>query len=343
LIGRRKLVLGVAVGLTAAVAVPFVAAAAPSSNVAVERAVRPQVVRRYVALGDSVPYGYGLANPGTGPHSGLGADQPPSSEAYPSVLAKSLGLTISIRKDGCTIGGDQLAVSGAPSVVANINGPDVECHSSRPHKTVDPTELGHLGTAAATLVTVQVGADDIDFGGCLMHEINIDVPYSIYGQTPRKCTSGTGLTGAESNRLKTMRIALGQILTSVRKQQPKATIVVLNYYQPIPSPSEFVNIDRSEICARLAVPGLLDGVYAHAVIVQDALNQAIATEMELHSHDHLVNLALGSVFAGHAMCTRKPYLFTGGPKVGLWRFGYPNAAGQVAIADAIRLQVPGLR
>jgi hypothetical protein len=42
------------------------------------------------------------------------------------------------------------------------------------------------------------------------------------------------------------------------------------------------------------------------------------------------------------MCTRKPYLFTGGPKVGLWRFGYPNAAGQVAIANAIRLQVPGL-
>lgn len=323
---------------------PLGAAPATSSTKAdVGVAARPQVVHRYVALGDSVPYGFGLANPGTGPHSGLPANQPPSRDAYPSVLAKSIGLTLAIRKDGCTISGDQLAVSGAPSVVANINGPDVECHSSLPHKTVDPSELVHLGTAAATLVTIQVGADDIDFGGCLMHEISINVPYSIYGQTPRKCTSGTGLTGAESNRLKTMRIALGQILTSVRKQQPKATIVVLNYYQPIPSPSEFVNIDRSEVCKQLAVPGRLDTAYTHAVIVQDALNQAIATEMELHSHDHLVNLALGSVFAGHGMCTRKPFLFTGGPTVGLWRFGYPNGQGQVAIADAIRLQVPGLR
>ena len=64
------------------------------------------------------------------------------------------------------------------------------------------------------------------------------------------------------------------------------------------------------------------------MIVQDAMNRAIATEMEQHSHDHLVNLAGGSVFTGHGMCTRNPYLFTGGPDRGLWRFGYPNQQGQ---------------
>lgn len=329
--------------MTAAGVVPVAAAAAtPSSKPDVELTGAPRV-GRYVALGDSVPYGFGLANPGTGPHSGLPANQPPSRDAYPSLLAKSLGLTIDIRKDGCTLSGDQLAVSGAPTVAANINGPDVECHSSRRHKSVDPDELAHVGTAAATLVTVQVGADDVDFGGCLMHEININVPYSIYGQSSRKCTSGSGLTGPEANRLKTMRIALGEILTSIRKQQPDATIVVLNYYQPIPAQSEFVDIDHSEVCEQLDVPGRLETAYAHAVIIQDALNRAIATEMQLHSHDHLVNLALGSLFAGHEMCTRKPFLFTGGPTEGLWRFGYPNAQGQAAIADAIRLQVPSLR
>ena len=72
------------------------------------------------------------------------------------------------------------------------------------------------------------------------------------------------------------------------------------------------------------------------------MNRAIATEMEQHSHDHLVNLAGGSVFTGHGMCTRNPFLFTGGPKVGLWRFGYPNQQGQAAIANAIRAQLPGL-
>ena len=346
MIGRRNFVLAVAVGLTVAGVVPIVAAAAapPSQAEAAPAAaaVPHAQVRRYVALGDSVPYGFGLANPGAVTHSGLAANQPPSVDAYPSVLAKSLGLSLNIRKNGCTLTGDQLAVSGAPTVVANVNGPDVECHSSHPHKAVDPDELNHLGTAAATLVTIQVGADDVDFGGCLMHEMNIYVPYSIYGQTSRTCTSGTGLTGPESNRLNTMRVALGVLLTSIRRLQPNATIVVLNYYQPIPEPSEFVNIDHSEVCTQLADPGRLKTAYTHAVIVQNALNHAIATDMKLHSHDHLVNLALGSAFAEHGMCTRSPFLFTGGPTTGLWRFGYPNRAGQAAIAKAIRAQVPGL-
>ena len=338
--------LAVAVGLTMAGVVPVVAAAAaPSSQpeVAPASSALPHTeVRRYVALGDSVPYGFGLANPGGVTHSGLPANQPPSVDAYPSVLAKSLGLSLTVRKDGCTLAGDQLAVSGAPTVVANVNGSDVDCHSTHPHKAVDPDELDHLGSAAATLVTIQVGADDVDFGGCLMHEINIYVPYSIYGQTSRTCTSGTGITGAESNRLNTMRVALGVLLTSIRRLQPNAAVVVLNYYQPIPAPSEFVNIDHSEVCTQLADPGRLQSAYTHAVIVQNALNNAIATDMKLHSHDHLVNLALGSGFAGHGMCTRDPYLFTGGPTTGLWRFGYPNVAGQAAIAKAIRAQVPGL-
>ena len=332
--GRRKLLVALAAALTMAGLVPVVAAAAAPAP--------RKAPRRYVAIGDGVPYGFGLANPGTAKHSGLAANQPPSRDAYPSVVAKSLGLSINIRKDGCTLTGDQLAVSGAPTVVGNINGPDVTCHSSHPHKTVDPNELSHLGTAAAALVTVQVGADDIDFGGCLMHEMKIYVPYSIYGQNSKKCVSGSGLTGGEANRLSEMRIALSVILSQIRRKQPDATVVVLNYYQPIPSLSEFVNIDHSEVCDNLAVPGRLKTAYAHSVIIQNALNRAIATELEQHSHDHLVNLAGGSVFSGHGMCTRNPFLFTGGPKAGLWRFGYPNRQGQAAIADAIRAQVPGL-
>jgi len=342
--GRRKLTAALAVALTISGVVPVLTAGAATSSAGGRRAVvAPQkVARRYVALGDSVPYGYGLANPGTTAHSGLGPNQPPSRLAYPSLLAKSLGMSINFRKTGCTLTGDQLAVSGAPAVVANINGPDVQCHSSKPHKTVDPSEIAHLGTAPAALVTVQVGADDLNFGGCLMHELKIYVPYKVYGQNSKKCTSGSGLTGGENNRLTDMRVALGAILTRIRRQQPDAVVVVLNYYQPIPTLSEFVNIDHSQVCAQLAQPGRLKTAYAHSVIIQDALNRAIATELEQHSHDHLVNLAGGSVFAGHAMCTRNPFLFTGGPTVGLWRFGYPNKQGQAAIAKAIRAQLPGL-
>jgi len=339
--------LAVAVSLTIAGAIPVVTAgAAPSTAAAgagrVAATAAKPAPRRYVALGDSVPYGFGLANPSTTAHSGLAPNQPPSRLAYPSLLAKSLGMSINFRKTGCTLTGDQLAVSGAPSVASNINGPDVQCHSAKPHKTVDPSEIAHLGTAPAALVTVQVGAEDIDFGGCLMHELKIYVPYKVYGENSKKCTSGSGLTGGENNRLNDMRVALGAILTRIRRQQPDAIVVVLNYYQPLPTLSEFVNIDHSEVCAQLAQPGVLKKAYAHSVIIQNALNRAIATEMEQHSHDHLVNLAGGSVFTGHGMCTRNPFLFTGGPKVGLWRFGYPNQQGQAAIAKAIRAQLPGL-
>jgi hypothetical protein len=336
--------VALAVGLTMAGIVPVAGAAAPpaAAGSRVAPAAAKAAPRRYVALGDSVPYGYGLANPTATAHSGLAANQPPSRLAYPSLLAKSLGMSINYRKTGCTLTGDQLAVSGAPSVASNINGPDVQCHSSKPHKSVDPSEISHLGTAPAALVTVQVGAEDIDFGGCLMHEIKIYVPYKVYGENSKKCTSGSGLTGGENNRLNDMRVALGGILTRIRRQQPDAIVVVLNYYQPLPTLSEFVNIDHSEVCAQLAEPGRLKTAYAHSEIIQNALNRAIATEMEQHSHDHLVNLAGGSVFTGHGMCTRNPFLFTGGPKVGLWRFGYPNQQGQAAIAKAIRAQLPGL-
>ena len=99
---------------------------APATN----SAAAPKLSGRYVALGDGVPYGHGLANPGKKKIDGLGPNQPPSRNAYPSRLAKSLGLTLTVRAKGCTLGGGQLAVSGAPGVADNVNGHDVDCGSS---------------------------------------------------------------------------------------------------------------------------------------------------------------------------------------------------------------------
>ena len=57
----------------------------------------PSTSIRAVALGDSVPYGHGLANPYLTPRVGLPAtwvSQPPSTRAYPSEVARALGLTM---------------------------------------------------------------------------------------------------------------------------------------------------------------------------------------------------------------------------------------------------------
>src|SRR5258708_8267739 len=57
----------------------------------------PTVSTRAVALGDSVPYGHGLANPYLAPQIGLpplAVSQGPSTVAYPSLVAAQLRLTM---------------------------------------------------------------------------------------------------------------------------------------------------------------------------------------------------------------------------------------------------------
>ena len=61
---------------------------------------RPPTSTRAVALGDSVPYGHGLPNPYLTPQVGLPAawvSQGPSTRAYPSQVARALGLTMTVR------------------------------------------------------------------------------------------------------------------------------------------------------------------------------------------------------------------------------------------------------
>ena len=296
-----------------------------------------------MAIGDEVPYGVGLANPGPETHDHLPVRQPPSRKAYPSVLAKALNLTLNIRKTGCTLVGDQLAVSGAPTVKDNINGHDSDCGSSKGHKTVDPSELVHLRKVRAQVVTIQAGADDIEYSGCILHELGISLKYKIFGQSTSNCISGTGLTDRIARRITRFRIGLNTILNTVRRKQPKATIVLLNYYQPLPSPSQFVTLDKSYICERLKDPKRLQNAYRASVTIQDNLNRAIKQSVAQHPGVHLVSLAYGSRMTGHTMCTRHPYLFTGGPKNHFWRVTQPNQAGQAAIASTILHQVPGLK
>jgi GDSL-like Lipase/Acylhydrolase family len=333
--GRRKFAAAtIALGLSAAALVPVVAANA--------RAATPQLSGRYIALGDSVPYGHGLANPTKTKIDGLAPNQPPSRNAYPSRLAKALGLTLTIRSKGCTLGGGQLAVSGAPAVAEDVNGPDTDCGSTKRHKVVDPDQISKVAKSPTTLVTIQVGADDLAFSGCILHELGVSSKYKLLGQSPRKCTQGTGVTDTEARRITRMRVGLNSILNTIKNKLPKATVVVINYYQPIPAPSQYTTLDKSYVCRRLSDPDRLKTAYTHAVTVGDSLNRNIKQALATHEKVRLVNLALGSGFTGHAMCTKNAYLFSGGPQNRFWRVGQPNLAGQAAIAAAVMHQVPSL-
>src|ERR1700729_571017 len=91
--------------------VVLVSRSAPPPNVP---APLPPVPTRAVALGDSVPYGHGLANPYLTPQIGLptgAVSQGPSPLAYPTLAARDLGLTMTVRSTNCHLTGNQLAIS----------------------------------------------------------------------------------------------------------------------------------------------------------------------------------------------------------------------------------------
>src|SRR5271163_803180 len=153
-----------------------VALATRSSQPPPTIAPSPAVSTRAVALGDSVPYGHGLANPYLTPQIGLPVDavsQGPSTEAYPSTVAADFGLTMTVRTTNCDLTGDQLSISGAVADGNDNTTRDGQC-------PVPPQQARNLGDELAAaglvrhparLVLLQDGADDIDFSACLEYQL----------------------------------------------------------------------------------------------------------------------------------------------------------------------------
>jgi len=295
---------------------------------------------RYVAFGDSVPYGHGLADPGTDGHDGLSPNQPPSPLAYPTLVASAKNLSLTTRSTYCSLTGDQLTVSGAPMSGADVTGAWKDCPTKGKHPAVFPTEFNAAGwSTPPALVTIQAGADDIDFAGCLGYALGAR---GFIGG--RKCTAHGHVTKWVNQRLTNVTSALDQLITSIgSKTNDQTKIFVLNYYEPIPPPDSFVS-DGSQLC------GLLDlskvPAFNQALIIQSALNRAI--EQGIFDAEHraspppvtLVDISglMGGFGATtpHGVCTAQPWVFTGSLfDAKFWRAVHPNALGQQAIAQAI--------
>ena len=170
----------------------------------------PPSSQRYVALGDSVPYGHGLANPYTTAQIGLPASalsQGPSADAYPSLLASALGLSLSVRTSNCNLNGDQLAVSGAMAASANDNTGDSQCGLSK-GRNVQSNEFkaADLSKDPAELVTIQAGADDFDYGGCLEWELTHELGVGLDLGT--QCVENGAVTSVVAGELANVRAAL---------------------------------------------------------------------------------------------------------------------------------------
>lgn len=327
---------------------------------------KPPPPTRYVALGDSVPYGHGLNNPYTTAQIGLpqsAVSQGPSLQAWPSLVQASLKLTMGVRTMNCTLSGDQLAISGAQASSKDTNKTppsptalNYQCPTNRNLQN-DEIAADDLATKPAALVTIQAGADDIDFAGCIEGALS-------HGSLHSECVSSDGApTSSVEQDIANVTSAL---TTEIESASPYTErVAVLNYYDPIPSPTGFSTSSIGAAGNEVNPLCLLIGMNKNSVsnqgeIIVDALNTAI--------HDAVINaqaagdknvtyVDVSKVEAGHEMCTANPAIFSGEPmpiseftgdlftialsgsqndiERHLWRAAHPNQLGQQEIAKKV--------
>lgn len=279
----------------------------------------PPQSTRAVALGDSVPYGHGLANPYLTPQIGLppgDVSQGPSTQAYPSLVAARLGLTMTVRATNCHLTGDQLAISGAVADGADNPSRDGQCPDPpQPARNLaDEIAATNLALSPARLLMLQDGADDIDFSACLEYQL-AQVLHVGLG-LGHSCVTDGSVTPQIARDLSNVRRSLARAIELVAPDA--STIAVLDYYQPIPQPSQIVEgAATSGVHTNLVCSGLKPNArstYAAAQIVLTALNRAIAgavADARLHHVRNVTLVDVSKAFDGHGICTADPWAFSG--------------------------------
>lgn len=309
-----------------------------------ESAATTQLVwlpNRYVALGDSVPYGHGLANPAMTSQTGLPANEPPSSAAYPSLLQKYLGAHSTLRDTACSLGGDNLTVSGAPASSDNAASDYKNCGlATSRHPAVEPDEVtgADLVNNPPSLVTIQAGADDFNFAGCLTKVLTL--------ATGKVCVKGKKVTNTVAGEMSAASAAIERSIADIKSANPTATVYVLNYYQPIPPPEQ-AKKDGTLVCNALV--HRRTQTYKAAQILQTKLNEliagAVANAQTKYNGVTLVDVsnAMSEGTVSHGMCTDSPWIFGGdatswGVSGAKWRVAHPTADGQKALLSAVLSQ-----
>ena len=186
------------------------------------------------------------------------------------MVAADLGLTMTVRTTNCHLTGDQLSISGAVADGADNTSRDGQCPvpPQQARNLADELAATDLARHPARLVLLQDGADDIDFSACLEYQLARVLGVGIgLGRLP---ASPTGPSRRRSRR---------SWPTSVRAwprplrrwRRTASTVAVLDYYQPIPEPSQIAKgTATSGLHTNLVCSGLkpnAGSTYAAAQIV----------------------------------------------------------------------------
>ena len=229
-----------------------------------------------------------------------------------------------------------------------------------PERAITIEDELKLGTDPARLVTVQVGADDLGFSSCLLHELTDRLAGGLLAPA---CTTGGRVVRAGgvpelvggrlapsvALRLDHLRTALTAIIDQVAPHAGR--VAVLDYYQPIPAPADFsptsvsrrvvaggaTQVDVNLVCAGLALNR--DAAYADARFLQQELNQtireAVASARAGVGVGKVSFVDIGQAFRGHEMCTTSPDVLSGE-----W-MPRSKLVGDVAVAGASKACILG--
>jgi hypothetical protein len=319
---RRSRLFQVAAGVVAlALVAGSIVLVTRSAGPPVSPTAPPLPLTRAVALGDSVPYGHGLANPYLTPQIGLPTEavsQGPSTRAYPSLVATHFDLTMSVRATNCHLTGDQLAISGAVANGSDNTTRDGQCPvpAQQARNLSDELAATDLARQPARLVLLQDGADDIDFSACLEYQLARVLGVGI--GLGHSCVADGSVTPTVATQLARVRASLTRAIEAIAPHT--STIAVLDYYQPIPEPSQIARgTETAGVHTNLVCSGLepnAGSTFAAAQIVLGALNRAVAGAVADARVHHVKNVTLVDVahsFNGHGICTSDPWVFSGEP------------------------------
>jgi len=241
-----------------------------------------------LAFGDSIAAGYGL-----GPSEGF----PDNPDAYSAILAQKLGYD-----------SQNYAVEGVCAGIGN----DCPAHS------VDWQIQQVPASFTPSLITLTVGADDINFGGCFESIIE-------NGDESMQSPADPCYPATLSRHLADFKRKLASDLTTLQGKYPGVPIQVMDYYNPLPpapaaEQSACLFSDVATLTYEHAQIGWLNTVdtfilhhskfnsdartvqgllYKDAQTVLNQLNTAINTTA--NGHATVVNT---NDFAGHDICAQ---------------------------------------
>jgi len=181
------------------------------------------------------------------------------------------------------------------------------------------------------LVTIQVGADDINFPDCIIGEFVQAYTTILRGCVRHRAEGVIEPSQQVQRKLATLKSSLEGIIDYVDTQSPSTEIALLTYYQIAPQRDASVTGGGlvCDLISRFGPPSRGE-LYEDAVVLQYALNDVIKAV----AADHPANVILVDLthtFDGREMCRPNSLVFSS-PN---WRVAHPNAEGQKAIAHEV--------